>query len=111
VRRQLHGRCRCGEARPHAIVGRACVSRSVVAFPRVLRRRSRFAGPSGAIGILALLLAGVGLAAMLSYVVEQRTPEIGIRRALRTRDARSFGLLNRVPIAPSSFRSYRHEYG
>lgn len=41
-----------------------------------------FAGLCGALGALALLLAGIGLYGLISFIVARKTPEIGVRMAL-----------------------------
>ncbi|MFW6079182.1 MAG: ADOP family duplicated permease, partial [Gemmatimonadota bacterium] len=51
-------------------------------------------------GVLALVLAAVGLYGVLGYFVAQRTPEIGIRRSLGARDGHVIGLVVRKGLVP-----------
>ena len=54
----------------------------------------------GGFGILALLLASVGLYGLLAFAVGQRTREIGIRRALGAGDRALVGLVVRQAMGP-----------
>jgi ABC-type antimicrobial peptide transport system permease subunit len=58
------------------------------------------AGLLGGFGLLALLLASVGLYGLLAFAVGQRTHEIGIRRALGAGDRALVGLVVKQAILP-----------
>ena len=51
-------------------------------------------------GILAAVLAGVGLYGVLSYFVAERRPELGIRRSLGATDRQTVGLVVRQGLVP-----------
>jgi predicted permease len=58
-----------------------------------------FARLSGAFGLLALMLACVGLYGLMSYAVLRRTGEIGLRMALGAPPARVMGMMLRESLA------------
>jgi ABC-type antimicrobial peptide transport system permease subunit len=47
----------------------------------------------GALGLMCLLLAGMGLYSVMSYTVSQRIPEIGIRMAMGARPRNVIGMV------------------
>jgi ABC-type antimicrobial peptide transport system permease subunit len=54
----------------------------------------------GLFGVLALILAGVGLYGSLGYFVAERRPEIGIRRSLGAEERHVVGLVLREGMLP-----------
>ena len=64
----------------------------------LLRQERLFARLSGFFGLLALLLACIGLYGVLSYAVVRRTAELGIRMALGARQANIAGMVVREAI-------------
>ena len=67
-------------------------------FERDLARERLVAYLSSAFGLLALLLASLGLYGVLSYIVARRTREIGVRMALGARWTEVTGLVVRQAL-------------
>ncbi len=55
---------------------------------------------AAAFAILSLLVAGLGVYAVVSYTVARRTPELGIRAALGARSGDLYGIVLRQGMAP-----------
>ena len=57
---------------------------------------------AASLGLLALVLASVGIYGIVSYVVGRRVREIGIRMALGATSGNVLGLILRQTMRPSS---------
>jgi putative ABC transport system permease protein len=66
---------------------------------RLTAPEALFARLSGFFGVVTLILAGVGLYGLLSYLVLRRTAEIGLRLALGARPARVLQMILRESFA------------
>ena len=84
------------EANPHLAIGEFSTMEEAVTDSIQAQRLA--AGVVGVFGGLALLITVVGLYGLLSYLVEQRTQEIGIRMALGADRSAVVGLVMRQTL-------------
>jgi predicted permease len=85
------------EANPHLAIGEFSTMEEAVTDSIQAQRVA--AGVVGVFGGLALLITVVGLYGLLSYLVEQRTQEIGIRMALGADRGAVVGMVMRQTLA------------
>jgi predicted permease len=86
------------QANPHLAIGEFTSMKEAVEDS--IGAQKLAAGVIGVFGALALLITVVGLYGLLSYVVEQRTREIGIRMALGADRGAVIAMVIRQTIAP-----------